>query len=121
MLEPNNALFIAGAKVQFTASGVDAGGYAAEIPAGCKWALSDKAYGTIDASGLFQSNGTCGTVTVNLMRGDEVVGTTAIEVQEPDELYFALPLSEPLVQAVQRSGLDGKVQDPRHGAGRLCL
>ncbi len=89
VLEPNNALYIAGAKVQFTASGVDAGGYAAEIPSGCKWALSDKAYGTIDASGLFQSNGTCGTVTVNLMRGDEVVGTTAIEVQEPDELYFA--------------------------------
>ena len=87
-LTPKNEVYIAGAAVQFTADGVDAGGYPAEVPAGAKWSLTDTSLGTIDSTGLFQSNGTCGTVTVNLVISNKVVGTTSIEIQEPDEVFF---------------------------------
>lgn len=87
-LYPKNEMYLAGSQVQFTASGVDAGGYAAPVPATAKWSLEDDSFGTIDASGLFTSNGTCGTVTVNLINNNLLIGTTSIEMQEPTDLYF---------------------------------
>ncbi len=42
------------------------------------------------------------------MRGDEVVGTTAIEVQEPDELDFVLPLSNLSFKQSSDLGLTAK-------------
>ena len=87
-LEPNNELYVAGAKVQFTASGVDTADYPVAIPEGTTWALADASYGEIDSTGLFQSNGKTGTVVVNLVKGEEVLGTTSIDLQDPDELFF---------------------------------
>lgn len=88
-LYPKNDMYLAGAQVQFTASGVDAGGYAAPVPTTAKWSLQDTSYGTIDATGLFKSNGKCGEVTVNLINNNLTVGTTTIEIQEPTEVLFA--------------------------------
>lgn len=89
-LSPNNQLYIAGATVTFLASGVDTTGRPAEIPQGATWSLADSSFGSMDAAtGVFTSNGKCGTVTVNLNLGGKVVGSTSIEVQEPESLFFA--------------------------------
>ena len=88
-LSPKNDLFLAGASVQFTATGVDSNGYPADLPANVSWGLEDSSFGTIDANGLFRSNGKCGTVTAQLLQGKTVLGTTSVEVQEPEELFFA--------------------------------
>lgn len=87
-LTPNNKLYVAGATVAFEASGVDTNGYPVAVPTDAKWSLADDSYGTIGTDGQFKSNGTCGTVTVNLTVGDAVVGTTTIDIQEPDEFFF---------------------------------
>lgn len=88
-LTPKNEVYVAGAQVQFTANGVDAGGYPAPIPANAGWKLEDSSFGTIDSTGLFKSSGKCGTVKVNLNVSNKTVGSTTIEVQEPTALYFA--------------------------------
>lgn len=73
-LSPNNDVYIAGATVEFEAAGVDTAGYPTSIPDDVTWSLADTAYGSIDAkTGIFKSNGTCGTVTVNLNKGHSVV------------------------------------------------
>lgn len=87
-LKPKNEVYIAGAQVQFVANGVDGGGYPTAIPTTAKWQLADASFGTIDSTGLFTSNGKCGTVTVNLVVSNKVVGTTSVEIQEPDEVFF---------------------------------
>lgn len=73
-LSPKNDLFLAGASVQFTATGVDSNGYPADLPANVSWGLEDSSFGTIDANGLFRSNGKCGTVTAQLLQGKTVLG-----------------------------------------------
>lgn len=88
-LKPNNELFVAGSSVQFTANGVDGAGYPVALPESLTWKLKDASFGTIDASGLFRSNGKCGTVEVELLWRGDTVGATSIEVQEPDALSFA--------------------------------
>lgn len=110
-LEPNNDMYFAGATVQFTAAGVDAGGYATGLPSNLKWALEDASFGTIDQTGLFESNGKCGTVTVNLMQGSKAVGTTSIEVQEPDELFFASESLNLAFNASSDLGLTARCQN----------
>lgn len=88
-LSPNNEVYIANGSVEFTAVGVDTAGFPVDIPNGAKWALEDTSYGTIDAAtGVFKSNGKCGKVTAKLMLNGKSVGTTSVEIQEPDELYF---------------------------------
>lgn len=87
-LTPKNEVYIAGAQVQFLADGVDAGGYPVSIPTNARWSLKDTSFGTIDSTGLFKSNGKCGTVIVNLVVSNKTVGTTSIEIQEPTEVYF---------------------------------
>lgn len=89
-LSPANDIYMVGAPVQFTADGVDAGGYPADLPGGLTWAVdeSSTALGTISNTGLFTSNGTCGTLKINLLKGSNVVGSTSIELQEPQELYI---------------------------------
>ena len=91
-LSPNNDVYLAGSQVEFSAAGVDTAGYPTSVPSGVSWALADTAFGTIDATtGIFTSNGKCGTVTAQLMLDGKVVGSTSIEVAEPDELYFTSP------------------------------
>ncbi|MCD7774149.1 MAG: phosphodiester glycosidase family protein, partial [Clostridiales bacterium] len=87
-IEPNNEIYTPGSTVTFTAEGVDSAGYAASLPSDGYFALADSTYGTITTDGVFTSNGTTGTVTVNYISGGVVCGTTTIEIQEPDEIYF---------------------------------
>lgn len=87
-LTPNNKLYVAGATVAFEATGVDTNGYPVALPSDAKWSLTDDSYGTIGTDGTFKSAGKCGTVTVNLSSGGAVVGSTTIDVQEPDEFFF---------------------------------
>lgn len=89
-LTPNNLVYIAGATIPFQAAGVDTAGLPTNVPEGVTWSLADSAYGSMDAAtGVFKSNGKCGTVTVNLNYEGKVVGATSIEVQEPESISFA--------------------------------
>ena len=98
-LTPNNEYYTpstadAATTVQFEASGVDSVGSTAPLPeSGLTWALSkDSAeMGTIDAStGLFTAAaGKLGTVGVELMYQDKVVGETTIQLVEPEEISFS--------------------------------
>ena len=87
VLAPYEEVYTPGSTVQFTASGVDAAGGPAELPAsGLSWAASA---GTIDENGLFTAaKDFTGTVTVKLSYDGAVVGTTSIDVQWPDALAF---------------------------------
>ena len=88
-LSPNNDVYTPGSEVQFSAIGVDSAGEPADLPADGAFALADESFGSITADGLFVSNGTTGTVTVNYISGGEVKGSTSIEVRKPDEIYFS--------------------------------
>lgn len=87
VLTPNDAVYTPGSTVQFSASGVDAAGGSATIPAGASWAVLSGG-GSIDANGLYTAGDTCGAVTVGLTVGGETVGQTTIQVQWPDKLGF---------------------------------
>lgn len=88
VLTPNDAVYTPGSTVQFSASGVDAAGGSATIPAGASWAVLSGS-GTIDeTTGLYTAENTCGTVTVGLKVGEQTVGQTSIQVQWPDKLGF---------------------------------
>ena len=87
VLAPNDEVYTPGSTVQFTATGVDAAGGKANIPAGASWAVLSGG-GSIDANGLYTAADTCGTVTVGLKVGGQTVGQTSIQVQWPDKLGF---------------------------------
>ena len=88
VLTPNDEVYTPGSTVQFSASGVDAAGGKAEIPAGASWKVLSGG-GRIDANGLLYTAGdTCGAVTVGLTAGGKTVGQTTIQVQWPDKLGF---------------------------------
>ncbi len=97
-LSPNNEYYTpstenATTTVQFEATGIDASGSACDLPDQVTWALTadSVSMGTIDTeSGLFTANeGVTGTVGVELICDNEVVGSTEIQLVEPDELYFS--------------------------------
>ena len=87
VVTPNDEVYTPGSTVQFKATGVDAAGGKADIPAGASWAVLSGG-GSIDANGLYTAADTCGTVTVGLMVGEQIVGQTSIQVQWPDKLGF---------------------------------
>ena len=87
VLTPNDEVYTPGSTVQFTATGVDAAGGKAEIPAGASWEVLS-GNGRIDANGLYTVAGTCGEVEVGLKAGSEIIGQTKIQVQWPDKLSF---------------------------------
>lgn len=79
--------------VPFEAVGIDGSGSVCDLPKeGLTWELEEesKVCGSIDsATGVFTAKaGALGVVNVNLKYNEEVVGTTSIELAEPDELYF---------------------------------
>lgn len=87
-ITPNQELYTPESQVQFTASGVDGGGYPVDLPEGLTWEVQS-GEGTIDAnSGLYTGSESCGEVTVALKNGGTVVGTATIELQWPDKLDF---------------------------------
>ena len=67
----------------FGAEAIDTHGYAMELPADASWALSDASFGTIE-NGTFVSNGTKGTVDVQVISGGKVVGSKTITVADPE-------------------------------------
>ena len=70
--------------------GVDAAGTPAELPAeGITWALSDNTLGTV-VDGVFTSNGTKGSVDVQMLYNGEIVGEKTINVVDPDVFAFTL-------------------------------
>ena len=66
----------------FGAAAIDTHGYAMDMPADATWALSDASFGTI-ANGKFVSNGTKGTVDIQVLSGGKVVGSKTIAVADP--------------------------------------
>ena len=90
-ITPRDELYTPGSSVQFTAVGVDHSGGAAELPDGLEWELTEESsdMGTIDETGCFTANGDCtGTVNVELLQGENVVGTASVEIVKPDSIYF---------------------------------
>ena len=67
----------------FGAEAIDTHGYAMAMPADITWALSDASFGTIEG-GKFVSNGTKGTVDVQVLSGGNVVGSKTITVADPE-------------------------------------
>lgn len=94
-ISPKNEYYTPGSKVNFNASGVSTSGDKVDIPEGATWAMADdsKDYGTIDAStGEYQDNGKTAKrhkVTVELKKGDAVLGTGSIVISAPDQIKFA--------------------------------
>lgn len=103
-LEPNNEYYTPSTagflglnknltKVQFTATGIDGSGAGCDLPAGLTWSVSEesKEMGKIDPeTGIFTAEvDAIGEVTVNLLNGTEVVGTTNIVLAEPEEIAFS--------------------------------
>ena len=76
-----------GTTVQVTASGVSATGNPAEIPEGTTWAVSDTTVASISADGIVTALAN-GKVDVNLMLGEEIIGTRTLNVVVPDAVYF---------------------------------
>ena len=90
-ITPRDELYTPGSSVQFTAVGVDHSGGAAELPDGLEWKLTEESssMGTIDETGCFTANEDCtGTVNVELLQGENVVGTASVEIVKPDSIYF---------------------------------
>ncbi len=90
-ITPNDEAYTPGSVVEFTAQGIDSSGASAELPSGLVWTLAagSEGMGTIDAAtGVFTSNGTQGSVTVNTTLDGEIVGSTTILIVEPDSIYF---------------------------------
>ena len=87
VVTPNDEVYTPGSTVQFTATGIDAAGGKADIPAGASWAVLS-GNGHIDANGLYTAAGTCGEVEVGLKAGGQIIGQTKIQVQWPDKLGF---------------------------------
>lgn len=94
-ISPKNEYYTPGSKVDFKASGVSTSGDKVDIPEGATWSMADdsKDYGSIDAStGEYQDNGKTAKrhkVTVELKKGDAVLGTGSIVISAPDQIKFA--------------------------------
>ena len=76
-----------GADVQLKASGVSASGSAAELPADIAWRSADETIGKISENGLFTAVKK-GSVEIQLLSGDTVIGSKTLNVVEPNGLKF---------------------------------
>ena len=86
MVESDYDYLTPGSTINVTAKGVSATGNEAELPEGAFWSIeSDKA--TITEDGVLTALG-LGTVNVNLMVGDKVIGSKMIQIVNPDAIYF---------------------------------
>ena len=89
VVTPNDEVYTPGSTVQFFASGVDAAGGSAELPAGASWNVLSGG-GSISESGLYTAAAdTTGEVKVGLQSSDgQILGQTSIQLQWPDKLGF---------------------------------
>ncbi len=80
-----------GSSVKFNVLGTDAVGTKVEIPEDAQWQIKEAGMGTVE-NGVFKSNGTEGTATVQMVYDGKVVGEKAIAIATPDTLYFDQPV-----------------------------
>ena len=76
-----------GASIQMTATGVSATGDPAELPEGAYWAVSDDRYASVTADGILTAVRGYGSVDVNLICDDVVLGSKTIEFVTPENIY----------------------------------
>ncbi len=79
--------FAAKSSYTFSTIGIDTAGFEMDIPADVEWALSDASFGEV-SNGTFVSNGTTGTVDVQMLYNGKVVGSKTINVVHPDVFGF---------------------------------
>ena len=77
-----------GAAVRLIASGVSVSGSAAELPADITWKSADEAIGTVSEDGVFTAVKK-GSVEIQLLSGDTVIGSKTLTVVEPNGLKFS--------------------------------
>ncbi len=77
-----------GASVQMEATGVSATGNVVELPEGTTWAVSDETKGIITEDGIFTALDSEGTVEVQLLLGETILGQKTLNLVIPDQLYF---------------------------------
>ncbi len=82
-VESDYDIFAPNTVYTFGTAAIDTHGYAMAMPADAAWTLSDDSFGTIDG-GKFVSNGTKGTVDVQVLSGGKVVGSKTITVADPE-------------------------------------
>ena len=77
-----------GATVRLVASGVSVSGSAAELPANLTWKSADETIGTVSEDGVFTAVKK-GSVEIQLLSGDTVIGSKTLTVVEPNGLKFS--------------------------------
>ena len=77
-----------GATVRLVASGVSVSGSAAELPADITWKSADETIGTVSEDGVFTAVKK-GSVEIQLLSGDTVIGSKTLTVVEPNGLKFS--------------------------------
>ena len=87
LLETTADYMTVGATIQITPVGVSATGNTAELPEGTTWEVSDERWAAITEDGTLTAL-RYGDVTVNLLLGEEVIGTKVIHIVRPDQVYF---------------------------------
>lgn len=88
-LSPVGETYTPGSTVQVSAKGVDSAGGAAQLPEDLTYSVSDDTMGSVDpTTGLFTSSGKTGEVTVIASSAGKSVGSTVIEIQQPDSITF---------------------------------
>ena len=90
-IESDYDYYTPGSSVNFSAFGMDAVGTKVDIPADVEWQIKESGMGTIK-SGIFQSNGIEGKVTVQMLYEAKVVGEKTITIVTPDALSFEQPI-----------------------------
>lgn len=79
--------YVPGSIVEMDVSGLDFSGAAAEIPAEAVWTLSDETFGTVE-NGVFTIGEKTGTVDVQMVYNDKVVGSKTLNIVNPDTIAF---------------------------------
>ena len=90
-LETEYNYYTPGSSVTFNALGTDAVGTKVDIPADVQWQVKEEGMGTV-SNGVFTSNGTEGTVTVQMVYDGNIVGEKTITIITPEELTFEQPI-----------------------------
>ena len=92
VIAPDKELYMPESEIKFEATGVDSAGSKAPLPNGLKWRLAKDSItlGEIDEkTGVFTgASRATGKVTVELINGEKVVGTSSIQLVVPDYIGF---------------------------------
>ena len=81
-----------GSTVPLSVIGTDGSGAEVDIPGDVQWTVAESNMGSVN-NGVFTSNGTEGTATIQLSYNDKVIGERQIHIATPD----AISLSQPVV------------------------